>query len=75
MLYISSPPCDIISVLSCVILSLMSSSVALGDQTAAVALVINPLTFWAKAKAEPVSSLGQRAKGVSQQRSDVYLSI
>lgn len=58
MLYVSSPPCDIISVLSCVILSLMSSSVALGDQTVTLAFVINPLTFWAKAKAELVSSLG-----------------
>lgn len=53
----------------------MSSSVALGDQTAAVALVTNPLTFWAKAKAEPVSSLGRRAGVESKQRSDVYLYV
>lgn len=72
MLHASFPCCDIISVLTSAILFLMSCSVALGYQTSAVAVVVKPLTFWAKAKAEAISSL-RRAGKESQQCSDVYL--
>lgn len=73
MLLASFPCCDIISVLTSAILSLMSCSVALGYQTSAVAVVIKPLTFWAKVKAEAISSLKGTAGRESQQSSDVYL--
>ncbi len=56
VLWTSFSPCDIIAALSSMMSSLISCSVALGHQRWAVTLLAKPLAFWAKAKADGVSS-------------------